>query len=561
MLKSLYIENIAIIEKASLDFERGFIVLSGETGAGKSIIIDAINGIMGGRTSRELIRTGQKKAAVSAVFTTGAATEYIEQQGYTVSGGELLIERDIYLDGRNNCKIGGRPVTTAQLKDICKTLITIHGQHDGTQLLDEETHLDYLDAFGDNGGILTEYMAKYEGLLRQNRRIKALSMSLKQRQERENQLNAMLELLEELSPKEGEYEQLTHRRIALLGQKQVQDAVGALLTVLDDDDGGGAVPALHATTDDLIKAEKYQPRLEELNGRFAAALEELTDIGRSYSGLLTQDYEYDLPYEAVEARLELYETVAKKTGREEGQLQVLQEELRQELDELTMADEAGIEELKAQYAQMRKDTLDAANRLTHSREQAALRLKEQVEAQLSYLDMKNARLEVEFLPRGETIKFTKRGIDTVRFLLAANLGEGFKPLSKVASGGELSRIMLALKSVLAQGDIIDTLIFDEVDTGVSGRAANKVGEKLWSIAGEKQVICVTHLPQIAVFADVHFLVSKAVQDGSTVTSVLRLSEQEAVQEIARLTGGRDITDTTVKAAQEMLGLARVYKGR
>ena len=559
MLKSLYIENIAIIEKASLEFERGFAVLSGETGAGKSIIIDAINGIMGGRTSRELIRTGQKKAVVSAVFVTGQATLELEQQGYTVSDGELLVEREIYLDGRNNCRIGGKSVTTAQLKEACKNLVTIHGQHDGTLLLDEETHLDYLDAFGDNGQILQQYLHCYEQLLSQNRRIKALSMSMKQRQERESQLNSLLERLNDLAPKEGEYETLTQKRIELLGEKQVKDAVAAFLMAVDDDDGGGAVPALHNTTENLVKIERYQPKVHEINTRLFGVLDELADIGRSYSGLISQEDEFGLPYEEVEARLELYEALAKKTGREEQYLHLLWQETQQELAELAMADEEGIEALKEKYAQMRKDTLAAAQALTQSREQAAKRLKTQVEEQLAYLDMKNARLEVEFLPKGESIKFTKRGIDTVRFLLAANLGEGFKPLSKVASGGELSRIMLALKSVLAQGDLIDTLIFDEVDTGVSGRAANKVGEKLWSIAGEKQVICVTHLPQIAVYGDEHFVVSKSVQNGSTVTSVTRLSAEDRTKEIARLTGGRDITDTTLLAAQEMIGLARAYK--
>ena len=562
MLRSLYIENIAIIEKASLDFERGFTVLSGETGAGKSIIIDAINGIMGGRTSRELIRTNARKAVVIAEFTdmSQGVSEKLHEQGIEFVDGKLIIQRDMLADGKNNCKINGRPCTTQTLKDISKYLITIHGQHDGGMLLDEETHIDYLDSFARNDDIFDVYTREYEELLSQNRRIKGLSMSIRQREERIERLNKDIEYLEKLNPKKGEFEDLTNLRKLLMGISTVNDAILYLDSSMESEDGG-IMSTLYTAQEKLKKAEKYNADIVKVIEKLNDAISSLDDA-RGFADDVRKTLDsYSMSYEDVEERLELYEKASKRFEAEETELYLIKDGLQKELESLVYDSNEDIDALKEKYVLQRNITLQAAQNLRKSREEGALILKNTIESELLYLDMKNARIEVEMINtgEGEQIKFTKKGIDSVRFLLSANKGEGYKPLSKIASGGELSRIMLAIKNVLSKNELVETMIFDEVDTGVSGRAANKVGEKLWNIAREKQVLCITHLPQIAVFADSHYMVEKETYDNVTLTHTIKLDEEGRIKEIARLTGGRDITDTTMESAKEMLSLADKFK--
>ena len=562
MLRSLYIENIAIIEKASLDFERGFTVLSGETGAGKSIIIDAINGIMGGRTSRELIRTNARKAVVIAEFTdmSQGVSEKLREQGIEFIDGKLIIQRDMLADGKNNCKINGRPCTTQTLKDISKYLITIHGQHDGGMLLDEETHIDYLDSFARNDDIFDVYTREYEELLSQNRRIKGLSMSIRQREERIERLNKDIEYLEKLNPKKGEFEDLTNLRKLLMGISTVNDAILYLDSSMESEDGG-IMSSLYTAQEKLKKAEKYNADIVKVIEKLNDAISSLDDA-RGFADDVRKTLDsYSMSYEDVEERLELYEKASKRFEAEETELYLIKDGLQKELESLVYDSNEDIDALKEKYVLQRNITLQAAQNLRKSREEGAVILKNTIESELSYLDMKNARIEVEMINtgEGEQIKFTKKGIDSVRFLLSANKGEGYKPLSKIASGGELSRIMLAIKNVLSKNELVETMIFDEVDTGVSGRAANKVGEKLWNIAREKQVLCITHLPQIAVFADSHYMVEKETDDNVTLTHTIKLDEEGRIKEIARLTGGRDITGTTMESAKEMLSLADKFK--
>ena len=562
MLRSLYIENIAIIEKASLDFERGFTVLSGETGAGKSIIIDAINGIMGGRTSRELIRTNARKAVVIAEFAdmSQGVSEKLHEQGIEFVDGKLIIQRDMLADGKNNCKINGRPCTTQTLKDISKYLITIHGQHDGGMLLDEETHIDYLDSFARNDDIFDVYTREYEELLSQNRRIKGLSMSIRQREERIERLNKDIEYLEKLNPKKGEFEDLTNLRKLLMGISTVNDAILYLDSSMESEDGG-IMSSLYTAQEKLKKAEKYNADIVKVIEKLNDAISSLDDA-RGFADDVRKTLDsYSMSYEDVEERLELYEKASKRFEAEETELYLIKDGLQKELESLVYDSNEDIDALKEKYMLQRNITLQAAQNLRKSREEGAVILKNTIESELSYLDMKNARIEVEMINtgEGEQIKFTKKGIDSVRFLLSANKGEGYKPLSKIASGGELSRIMLAIKNVLSKNELVETMIFDEVDTGVSGRAANKVGEKLWNIAREKQVLCITHLPQIAVFADSHYMVEKETYDNVTLTHTIKLDEEGRIKEIARLTGGRDITGTTMESAKEMLSLADKFK--
>ncbi|MBQ6867750.1 MAG: hypothetical protein IJO16_03645, partial [Clostridia bacterium] len=416
------------------------------------------------------------------------------------------------------------------------------------------------DSFARNTEIFDTYTREYEELLRQNRRIKGLSMSIRQREERIERLNKDIEYLEKLSPKKAEFEDLTNLRKLLMGISSVNDAVVYLETSLENDDGG-IMATLYTAQEKLKKAEKYNGDISKTIEKLTEAISALEDA-RGYSDDVRNALDsYSMSYEEVEERLELYEKASKRFDSPENELYLIKDNLQKELESLMYDSNEDIDALKEKYVLQRNITLQAAQDLRKSREEASRILKTTIENELSYLDMKNARIEVEMLNsgEGEQIKFTKKGIDSVRFLLSSNKGEGFKALSKIASGGELSRIMLAIKNVLSKNELVETMIFDEVDTGVSGRAANKVGEKLWNIAREKQVLCITHLPQIAVFADSHYMVAKETANDVTLTHAEKLGEEGKIKEIARLTGGRDITNTTMESAKEMIALAEKYK--
>lgn len=563
MLSRLQIENIAVIEHADIEFSAGFSVLSGETGAGKSIIIDALNAVLGSRMSRDLIRTGQTRASVCAFFSElpEAALHKAAELGVPAEDGCLVIKREMTSDGKNLCRVNGQPATLSMLRELGSFLVNIHGQHDGQHLLDEQFHIEYLDAFAGFQELLESYQARYDELLHLNRRIRSLSLSAAEKQRRAAELEEQILELSAAQIRRGEQDDLLSRRTELVhAEKLVQALSGAGFIFEGSEDEPGVSDKLAEAEKLLRSAEKYSPALSAAAERAAELSVLACDLSSELSSLLSSMAFTPGELEGIEQRLELFSRLERKYGLAPDQLSELLPSLNQELDSLQQADES-LDELKSAYAEKRNVVYELALQLNAARSEAANALCAQMESQLAQMDMPSARFGVEIdcsLNHGQT-RFSRRGCDTVRFLLSANSGEALKPLSKVASGGELSRIMLALRNVLSQGDAGVTAVFDEVDAGVSGRAASKVGEKLFCISASRQVLCVTHLPQIAALADHQFAISKESRGGKTYTSVEPLDKEGRIRELTRLTAGSSITDAALVNAGEMLRLAQERK--
>ena len=556
MLRNLYIENIAVIQKADIDFSSGLTVLSGETGAGKSIIIDALSAILGGRVSRELIRTGQTKACVAASFTdlAPAVTALCTELGFEPEEGQLLMRREIYADGRNNCRINGRPASLSNLKALGELLVSIYGQHDGQHLMNEQLHMDYLDAFGDMEQALDDYLTQYEELLQLNRRMKALNMSAAEKERRRTALPGRIEELKKANIKPGEQDELLSLRLQMQNAEKIAEGFAEASVLLDGGENSeGAADRLAQAVKALARGARYSAAAEQLESR----MRELSLLAADLSGDLADelsrlDYSPE-KLEQTERRLDQISKLSVKYGVPADELEEHLASLEAELAALDNLDDS-LDELKAQYAEKRAELYEEAGRLHALRLQAGERLAKQIEKELRDLDLKNARfrVEVEDLRQENQARFTKKGTDNVRFLLSANAGEDLKPLAKVASGGELSRIMLAMKTVLSAGEQGMSAVFDEVDAGVSGRAAQRVAEKLQTMAKVRQVLCITHLPQIAAVADGHLLIAKTEREGRTFTEVTPLDREGRKREIARIIGGAVITEKTLASAEEML---------
>ncbi|HIU44283.1 MAG TPA: DNA repair protein RecN [Candidatus Ventrousia excrementavium] len=563
MLTQLQIENIAVIEHADIDFSAGFSVLSGETGAGKSIIIDALNAVLGSRVSRDLIRTGQSRASVSALFSElpPAALQKAADLGLSTEDGTLLIRREMTPDGRNLCRVNGHPATLSMLRELGPFLVNIHGQHDGQHLLDEQFHIEYLDAFAGLELPLAEYQSHYEELLQLNRRIRALSMSAAEKKRRIEELEGQIAELTDAHLREGERDELLSRRTELVNAERLSAALGDACRLLDGtDDGEGAVALLSMAERALRAGEKLSGQLPPLIERATELSVLASDLASDLASTLSAMAFSPEELEETEQRLELLSRLERKYNMPPDELAGLLPALSQELESLALADES-MDSLKDAYAAKRQVVYEQAEKLNAMRAEAAVRLCAQMEQQLAQMDMPSARFGAEIdtsLGKGQT-RFTRRGCDTVRFLLSANSGEDLKPLSKVASGGELSRMMLALRNVLSEGDRGVTAVFDEVDAGVSGRAASRVGEKLFSIASTRQVLCVTHLPQIAALADRQYYISKESRGGRTYTRVEPLDTDGRIRELTRLTAGDSVTDAARQNAAEMLRLAEIRK--
>ena len=565
MLRNLYIENIAVIQKADIDFSGGLTVLSGETGAGKSIIIDALSAILGGRVSRELIRTGQSRACVAASFT-GLAPQVqalAREQGFEPEEDQLLLRREIFADGRNQCRINGRPAALSNLKALGELLVSIYGQHDGQHLMNEQLHMDYLDAFAGMEGPLEQYLQHYEALLQLNRRMKALNMSAAEKERRRAALPGRIDELKKADVKPGEQEELLSLRLQLQNGEKIAEGLAEASALLDGgEQGEGAAVQLAQAAKALTRSARYSAAAGELEKR----MRELALLAEDLSGDLADELSR-LEYaperlEQTERRLDQISRLCVKHGVSADELEEHLAALEDELASLDNLDDS-LDELKAQYAEMRAALYEEAGRLHALRLEAAERLSRQVEQELCGLDLKHARFqaEVEDLRSENQARFTKKGTDNVRFLLSANAGEDLKPLAKVASGGELSRIMLAMKTVLSAGEQGMSAVFDEVDTGVSGRAAQRVAEKLRDMAKVRQVLCITHLPQIAAMADTHLHILKSESDGTTNTDVTTLDQAGRMAEIARLYGGEIVTETTLRSAAEQLEAAEAFKNK
>lgn len=559
MLSLLHIENIAVISQADITFDKGFNVLTGETGAGKSIVIDAIGAIMGERTSRDLIRTGAKSARVSAVFRELPALDWFERQGIAPDeNGELLIERAIQGDGKNVCRVNGRPLLVTQLRELGCQLLNIHGQHDGQQLLDEECHLDYLDSFGGTGKSRTAFEAAYEKVRTLRRERDDLQMNDAEKARRIDTLTYQIEELERAELQVGEDEELSARRDVLHHAERLTDAVdGAWQALTGGDDGEGAVSLIMEAENRLVQGGRYSGDLRELSEKAAQLRCDADDLAELVRDLRnTLDF-YPGELDEIEERLDkLYRLKKKYGGSTEEMLDYL-DKCRQELDAIQFSEDR-IARLDKELEEALKKTKEQGKILSSQRQVAADKLAKRIQSELKELDMPKVRFQVEFTPKDAPDGMDATGMDTVRFLMSANVGEDLKPINKIASGGELSRIMLALKNVLAETEQVTTLIFDEVDTGVSGRAAGKVAQKLFQVSNTKQVLCVTHLPQIAAMGDVHFSVEKGEQSGRTYTRVERLERPRRKEELARLSGG-DVTAIMLDGAEELLAAAEKFK--
>lgn len=550
MLSVLKIRNIAIIENAEIEFNKGFNVLTGETGAGKSIILDSINAVLGFRTSRELIRTGETEAEVTALFsfvgekTIGKLNELGLPQN---DDNSLLITRTITHD-KNVCRVNNSLTSVSALREIGNTLISIHGQQDNRELLDSETHIGYLDAVAENNSLLSDYNSVYNEFCKITSQIKSL---MTDEAEKARQIDILSFQIDELKKAEitvGEWEELKNKRTEIQNIEKISEGFRNANDALSGGDGfTGAVELVLGAEKALSQVANFSKDAEKLSTKLNDIYYELNDIADTlrFSDGESEYSRNDL--EAIEERLDLLYRLSKKYGSTEEEMLEFLSKAEEKLNSLTSSEE-NLEVLKEQQKVILKKATNLAEKLSESRKETAEKFRTDVMEELRFLDMPSVEFNVQFTE----VELCENGIDSVEFLISANVGEPPKPIAKIASGGELSRIMLALKNVLSDKDQIGTMIFDEVDTGVSGRAATKVAQKLKQVSTGRQVICVTHLAQLAVLSDNHYLIEKTAKDGKTYTNVTPLDFEGRKYEIARITGGGEITETQLKNAEEML---------
>ena len=547
MLSFLHIENIAVIEQADISFDRGFNVLTGETGAGKSIVIDAISAIVGERAYRDMIRTGTQKASVRGVFTQVPELPWFAENGVTYDP-ETVIQREIYLDGKNVCRVNGALVTVSILHKLGLQLINIHGQHDSAALFEEENHLTFLDDYAGNEALRQSYREDYDLVAELRRKIDKMTMDEGEKLRRMETLKYQITEIEKAAPEPGEDIALEERRKLLQNAEKLSQGMDeAVQCLYGDDDSEGAAGL-------LAQAEYALARLSRFSDSFASLHERVSDLKYQVQDAAEEarDARDGLSFSAdelerIESRLDVLHRLRRKYGASCEEILAYLEQAKKELDDMEFADDH-LEKLKKKLEKAEAEAWKRAEVLRKNRKENAEAMSARILGELAQLDMPRVRFACNF----RELELTPSGADAVAFYMSANAGEALKPLSKVASGGELARIMLAMKNVLAEKDQIGCLIFDEVDTGVSGRAAQKVAEKLRSLARFKQVLCVTHLPQLAALADTHLLISKAERNGRTYTSVTPLDKEGRKRELARIIGGTHITETTLKSAEEML---------
>ena len=550
MLSVLKIENIAIIESAEIEFSKGFNVLSGETGAGKSIILDSINAVLGFRTSRELIRTGANEARVTALFS--CIDKKVESKLSELSlplspDGTLLISRTISPD-KNVCKVNNALTNVSALREIGAELISIHGQQDNRELLNSETHIGYIDVIGGLQKYVTEYRQAYEKLIEIKSQIKRLSGDKEEKARRIDILSYQIDEIEKAEINPGEWDKLKDRRNELLNFEKIQGSLSSAYSALNGGDSfTGAVEMLSGAFRELSSVSNFSEDLDKLASKLGDLYYEASDISDSIRDAVSDDGFSQAELENIENRLDLLYKLSKKYGATEEEILLFAEKAQKELNEISFSDEK-LEELKEEYSTLLEKTKKFALKLSEERKKTSIDFSNKVCNELQYLDMPN----VEFLVDFKEVSLYENGIDEAEFLISANVGEIPKPITKIASGGELSRIMLALKTVMANKDNIETMIFDEIDSGVSGRAALKVANKLKQVSNGKQVLCVTHLSQLMSYADTHYLIQKAVRDGKTYTGVTVLDSEGRKREIARIISGGEVTQAQLENAEEML---------
>lgn len=553
MLTMLHIENIAVIECADIEFAGGFNVLTGETGAGKSIVIDSLDAVLGGRASRELVRAGADKATVSAVFSSDGAEKWCEENDVDPEEGGLVLQRRISADGKSACRVNGVPVSVSQLRELGGALLHIHGQNDGRQLMDEASHREYLDRFGVDEDIIAGYAASYGELRSIQKEIRRLSLDDAEKERLVDSLRAQIEELENAALRDGEEAELEERRELLKNAGKLTEAVDIAYAALYGSDDS-AIMAAGEAENALSRASGWSDEAaaaEKLITEARYILEDAAERLRDFRERLDFSPE---EYDRLETRLALIHRLSRRYGRDEAGMLEHIGECRARLDDIEYAGDRLVK-LEARLREKEKAANDSAAKLTSARMAAAERLEERIVSELRELNMPSVSFKVEISPK----KLDATGVENIRFLMSANAGEAPGRISKIASGGELSRIMLAMKSVFVEGDAVPAMVFDEIDAGVSGVAAQRVGEKMARLARTKQVLCVTHLPQIAALADTHFVIEKVEKDGRTYTSVRELDEEGRARELARLHGGDNITGTTLDSAREQLAAAGKFK--
>ena len=559
MIKLLHIENIAVIEKADIEFSPGLNVLTGETGAGKSIFIDSLSAVTGGRSSRDVIRTGADYASVTAVFEGAGDNTWFEANGVEPDdSGEIYIARKITADGKSACRVNGTPVSASQLRELGAELLDIHGQNDGRKLLDEAAHRSYLDAFGALGGTLAEFREAYEKLIHKKSEINKLSMDESEKERRADALKYQIEEIERAKLRSGEYEELTSRRELLMNASRLTQAVETAFEALyGGDSTDGAVALISQAQSGLDQAARYSEGLRTIGERLVDLRYTAQDISDEL-----RDFRAELDFspgelDELEARLDVLKRITRKYGSEEKALEHL-EQGKIELSDIEDSTNR-LEKLEKELKACVKQAVDISGKLSEMRRNAANELQRRVMEELSQLSMPGVEFVVGFSAAQGEYGLSESGSDEICFLMSANAGEKPGRINRIASGGELARIMLALKSVLSGKKETGAMVFDEIDSGVSGIAAQRVGEKLTKLARHRQVLCVTHLPQIAVMADAHFEIQKNMNGGRTFTHVSELDFEGRKKEIARLSGGENITATTLTSAAEQLAAAEAYK--
>ena len=556
MLTQLHIENIAVIEKADIEFRKGLTVLTGETGAGKSIIVDSLGAVLGARTSRELVRTGADKGVVTAVFETNNADKWLEDNDIDLED-EIIIQRRISAEGKNSCRVCGVPVSVSQLRELGALLLDIHGQNDGRQLMDEANHLAYLDGYGDYGETIDRFKSAYADYKACKKEIQRLSMDEIEKERMADSLQYQIDELEKAQLKVGEEEELTAKRDLLRNSEKLTEALN------------GAYNVLYAADQN---AQSLTDEASALIGRAAVIaddLRETADIIENASSLLfdaserIRDFRDSLEfspeeYDNIESRLSLIKKLRRKYNMDEEAMLAHLDDCRRKLSELEYAGDMLIK-LNKQLEKYVDNCKKIAAELSEKRRAAAESLEKRIVSELKDLSMPSVRFSVSVEPLESDVGFDATGADDVKFLISANAGEALGRISKIASGGELSRIMLAMKTVFSKNDPIETMVFDEIDTGVSGIAAQRVGEKMSDLSRGKQVLCITHLPQIAAIADNHDLIEKTERNGRTYTEVRELDRKGRALELARMHGGDNISELTLASAEEQLLAADKYR--
>lgn len=548
MLETLYIENVAVIESAEISFTSKFNILTGETGAGKSIIIDSINAILGERTPKDIIRNGCDYALITAEFSVSKSVEAkLIDLGYSCDEGTLIISRKLSLDGRNNVRINGKPATVSILREIGVDLINIHGQHDSQHLLNSESHLNFIDALADNQVIYDEYITNYKKLVEIKHKIKDLTENNNNNADLKEMLEFQIKELEEANIKPGEKEKLEARRNIIKNAEKIQIIIDFAKNSLNDSDNNNSVCDMLRISASNFEGltgidERFKAVSERFKGLEIESRELLNDIVSEFNEYDFDEYELD----EIEKRLDIIYGLSLKYGSEENMLVHLAES-KEKLDSIVNFDNV-ITELENEFTELLDKTKKISQKLTDSRVKTAKKFDREVAEQLQFLNMPFIKFTTEITDT----KLTSKGAETLEFLISTNPGEPPKPLIKIASGGELSRIMLAIKTVLSGADDVETLIFDEIDSGISGNAAQKVAVKLQEIANDKQVICVTHLAQIAALAESHYVISKSSDSNKSVTNISRLDYEGRINELSRIISGGEITENIRNTAIEML---------